>query len=59
MSIYEQWVIAVEDCECNLQDWKERWPRVLDIVNVHFTCGLMTPETDIMITALQIGLLYP
>ena len=40
----EQWVTAVEDCECKSQVWEEaseeRWPRVLDNVDIHFTCGL-------------------
>jgi hypothetical protein len=45
-------VTAVEDCEGKPQVWEERWPRVLDIVKIHFTCGLTAIETD-MSTAPQ------
>jgi len=44
---------AVEACERKPQDWEERWPRVLDIVQIHFTFWLKAIETDLS-TAPQI-----
>jgi len=45
----------VKDCECKPQVREERWTRVLDIVEIHFTCGLYGHEMD-MSTAPQIGM---
>jgi len=35
-----QWVAAVEDCEYKPPVWEKRWPRIQNIVQMHFTCWL-------------------
>jgi len=46
-TISKQWNTAAEKCECKPQVWEERWPRLLGIVKIRFTCELTAIEADL------------
>ena len=52
-AINKQWMTAVEDCGCKPHVCEERWPRVLDIVKIHFMCmmcGLTAFKMEVITT---------